>query len=101
MGGTGVGAGVTTVLGTRGVGAIGAASSPVVGFAAGVGIGRDGEVAVIMSATWRVKMASAGSTSSSVSESASSEIDAASDVSVSGAGSLPFLDASRGGLGWG
>jgi hypothetical protein len=53
-----------------------------------------------VSATWRARMSSAVSPNSSASESASSEKDPASDAGVGGAGSLPFLDATGGGI-WG
>ena len=100
-GGTCGGAGVPVGAGAGVLGTAGAASIPVVGFAAGGGIGRDGGAAATRSATWRAMMSSAVSTTLSASMSTLSEKDSAADAGVSGAGSLPFLDASRGGLGGG
>jgi hypothetical protein len=99
--GTCVGTGVATGAGAGVVRTEGAATLPVVGFTAGLRSGCEGGAVAKLSATWRARISSAASTPSAASVSASSENDPASDAGDGGAGSLPFLDATGGGIGGG
>ena len=96
--GTCVGTGVAAGAGAGAVGTKGAASRPVVGFTAGFRSGCEAGAVAKLNATWRARISSAASISSLASVVASSENDPAVDSGDRRAGSLPFLDATGGGI---
>jgi hypothetical protein len=95
------GAGVVAGYGVCVVGTDGADSRPVVGCTAGVRRGFYTWVVAAGIASWRARISSADSNTSSSSVSISSESAPASCAGVGGAGSLPLFDATGVGRGGG